>query len=296
VSLSAIFLEICTENRQCNRSDIGMWSRSFGARVSPNLTKSTTHVVAHKDRRTSKVRQAARHSNIKIVAMNWLLECFTRWEKVPEDAHSINVEREEHEPHDSLPFEELEDGSMLTPSEDEAVEDVILPSEVEENDNNELKSPVMENMENVNWADMEDELADFYDSEDDTEADDDDEGMESDASVQSGRSSRSTSRKLKRKRTGESVNGDVEEAGGSATSALQKRRKLAAERTTGLANVETVENPSGLPSPDTTGPEEDAGELAKANGADADADDTDGDDDFAMAMMAELDRESDAEE
>jgi RNA polymerase II subunit A-like phosphatase len=266
--------------------------------VSPNLTKSTTHVVAHKDRRTSKVRQAARHPDIKIVATSWLLECFTRWEAVPEGPHSINVEREEHEPHDSLPFEELEDGSRLTPSEDEGADDAILPSEVEEVDD-EPKSPVLDTLGAVNWADMEDEMADFYDSEDDdTEVDDDDEGMESDASGKSGRSSRSTSsRKLKRKRTTESVNGDYEEAGES-TSALQKRRKMAAERTTGLANVETLENPSGLPSPDTTGPEEDAGEKAKAqaNGADGDAEDSDEDDDFAQAMMAELDRDSDAEE
>jgi RNA polymerase II subunit A-like phosphatase len=216
---------------------------------------------------------------------------------VPESPHSINVEREEHESHDSLPFEELEEGSMLTPSEDEGADDAVLPSEVEEADD-EPKSPVLDILGDVNWDDMEDEMKDFYDSEDETEADDDDDGMESDASGRSGRSSRSTSsRKLKRKRRTESVNGEYEEAGES-TSALQKRRKMAAERTTGLANVETLENASGLPSPDTTGPEEDAGEkaTAQANGADREAEVSDEDDDFAQAMMAELDRDSDAEE
>jgi RNA polymerase II subunit A-like phosphatase len=276
-----------------------MWAKSFGARVSPNLTKATTHVVAHKDRRTSKVRQAARHANIKIVATSWLLECFTQWKAVPEGPHSIDVEREEHDFHDSLPFEELEEESMLTPSEEEGADDAVLPSEIEEADD-EPKSPVLDLLGGVNWDDMEDEMKDFYDSEDDTEADDDDEGMESDASGKSGRSSRSTSsRKLKRKRTTESINGDYEEAGES-TSALQKRRKMAAERTTGLANVETLENPSGLPSPDTTGPEEDAADKIKAvangGGQEAEESDDDDDDEFAQAMMAELDRDSDVEE
>ncbi|RDI77527.1 hypothetical protein Vi05172_g12490 [Venturia inaequalis] len=281
-------------------SDIGMWARSFGARVSPNLTKSTTHVVAHKDRRTSKVRQAARHPNIKIVATSWLLECFVQWVAAPEGPHAIKVESDEHDSHDSLPFEELEEASMLTPSEDGVADDAILPSEVEEADE-EPNSPVLDILENVEWGDLEDEMKDFYDSEDETEADDDDEGndegMESDASGKSGRSSRSTSsRKSKRKRT-ESINGDYEEVGES-TSALQKRRKMAAERTTGLANVETLDNPSGLPSPDTTGPEEEAGEKTNAvsNGAEGEVGDDDDDDDFEQAMMAEFDKDSDAED
>lgn len=276
-----------------------MWARSFGARVSPNLTKSTTHVVAHKDRRTSKVRQAARHPSIKIVATSWLLECFVQWIAAPEDPHAIKVESDEHDPHGSLPFEELEEASILTPSEDGDADDAILPSEVEEADE-EPNSPVLDILENVEWGDLEDEMKDFYDSEDETEADDDDdghdEGMESDVSGKSGRSSRSTSsRKAKRKRMTESINGDYEEAGES-TSALQKRRKMAAERTTGLANVETLENPSGLPSPDTTGPEEDAAEKVRSvsNGA---ADEVgDDDDDFEQAMMAEFEKDSDDED
>lgn len=267
--------------------------------MSPNLTKSTTHVVAHKDRRTSKVRQAARHPNIKIVATSWLLECFVQWVAAPEGPHAIKVESDEHDPHDSLPFEELEEASMLTPSEDGGGDDAILPSEVEEADE-EPNSPVLDILENVEWGDLEDEMKDFYDSEDETEADDDDEGndegMESDASGKSGRSSQSTSsRKSKRKRTTPSINGDYEEAGES-TSALQKRRKMAAERTTGLANVETLENPSGLPSPDTTGPEEDAGEKAKSVSNGADGEVSDDDDDFEQAMMAEFDKDSDAED
>ena len=85
-----------------------MWARSFGARVSPQLTTSTTHVVAHKERRTSKVRQAARHPEIKIVTTGWLLECFTHWELVDVAPHSISVDRDEQGPHESLPFDELE--------------------------------------------------------------------------------------------------------------------------------------------------------------------------------------------
>ena len=152
----------------------------------------------------------------------------------------------------------------------------------------------------VYWADIDDELAEFLGSDADSDEEDDeeegvDEGMESDGSTRSGRSARSTSsRRLKRKRTTESINGSDAEDGGESTSALQKRRKLAAERgTTGLANVEIAENPSGLPSPDTTGPEEETDDRPKVNG---EAVEEDSDGEFEREMMAEFERVSDDEE
>jgi len=75
---------------------------------------------------------------------------------------------------------------------------------------------------------------------------------------------------------------------------LQRRKKQAMERTTSLTNVTSADKSSGLPSPDTTGPEED-----KEAGAEAvEGNETDDLDDAALEaeMMAELEKESDADE
>jgi RNA polymerase II subunit A-like phosphatase len=260
-----------------------MWARSFGAKISPILSKSTTHVVAHKDRRTSKVRQAARYPKIQIVTISWLLQCFTRWTHADEGPHLILVEREDHGPQDSLPFDDLEDGVILTPSEDGG-DDAALP------DGNEpLLSPIGRN--DVEWGSLDEEFENFFGDldGDDTENDETDResGGESDASTQS-----TSSRKGKRKRSTKSVDGTEDSddtTNGQLGSELQKRKKRALERTTGLANVSSADNPSGLPSPDTTGPEEDAGEKQHANG---DKTDDDLDDDFEREMMAEFERQS----
>ena len=257
-------------------SDLGMWARSFGAVVLPNLTKSTTHVIAHKDRRTSKVRQAAKHPKIGIVDVSWLTECFSRWRRVSETPHAIEVERDHHASQESLPFDELEDGVVLSESESTGAEDgaATLPDDVEdegeefdEDDvNADDKPPALnENWSAEDWSAMHAEVDAFLDESSDNN-DDDDEAGQSDASNQSnrsGRSKRSSSSPRKRKReptesadasdaemTDASVNGDGSE--------LQKRKKRALERTTGLANVAVVvaDKSSGLPSPDTTGPEE----------------------------------------
>jgi len=245
-------------------SDLGMWARSFGAVVLPNLTKSTTHVIAHKDRRTSKVRQAAKHPNIKIVAVSWLMECFSRWRRVSETPHLIEVERDHHGSQESLPFDELEDGVVLSESESTGAEDgaVALLDDVEDEGddfddddmNEDDKPPIL----TEDWNAMNAELDAFLDESDS------DEGGQSDASThsnRSGRSKRSSSRPRKRKREGtESADAsDAEMTDASVKgdgSELQKRKKRALERTTGLTNVAVADKSSGLPSPDTTGPEE----------------------------------------
>ncbi|KIW05699.1 uncharacterized protein PV09_03559 [Verruconis gallopava] len=292
------------------KSDLGMWAQSFGARINTHLTKSTTHVIAHKDRRTSKVRQATQHPRIQIVSVSWLYECFSRWEHVDEGPHTIEFDRDAGH-HDSLPFDEFEEGVILTPSEDgEEISD--LPDDQE----GEPLSPTFEKGE-MDWKEANDELKEFMGSDDESEFD---EGSESDASNASISSSRSETQTRKRKRTPSSVDGEREgeDADGSASggvngSALQKRRKKASERTTGLTNVTVASESSGLPSPETTGPEEGNG---VANGAEDDMEeevegqgegegeeDEDGgdideedDDDFAKMMEEAMASASDDEE
>ena len=66
------------------------------------------------------------------------------------------------------------------------------------------------------------------------------------------------SRKRKREDTDSVGGSDAEDSDASVNglTRLQRKKKRALERTTGLANVAMAEKSSGLPSPDTTGPEE----------------------------------------
>jgi RNA polymerase II subunit A-like phosphatase len=266
-----------------------MWARSFGARINASLTKSTTHVIAHKERRTSKVRQSTQHPQIQIVSITWLLECFSRWQHVEEGPHIIEFDRDSGH-HDSLPFDELDEGVTLTPSE-EGDEPGDLPEDLE----NEPLSPTFERGE-LQWDDLDDEVKDFLGSDDESDFDD---GSGSDTSNASNKSERSSTRK--RKRASSSVDGGTgeEEAEGDTTvpsgepgSNLQKRRKKAAERSTGLAHVTVADQSSGLPSPETTGPDE---ENEKPSGAD-DVEDEDVDDEiFAKAFQDAMDSPSDDE-
>jgi RNA polymerase II subunit A-like phosphatase len=257
-----------------------MWAQSFGARINTNLTKSTTHVVAHKDRRTSKVRQATQHPQIQIVSITWLLECFSRWQHVDEGPHIIEFDRDSGH-HDSLPFDELEEGVTLTPSE-EGGDVGDLPEDLE----NEPLSPTFERGE-LKWDDLDDEVKDFLGSDDESDFDD---GSESDASNASNKSGRSSTRK--RKRAPSSVDGgdrDGEKSEEELGSALQKRRKKASERSTGLANVTVADQSSGLPSPETTGPDD---ENEKLNGVDGEDEE---DEEFAKAFQEAMDSPSDDE-
>lgn len=129
-------------------------------------------------------------------------------------------------------------------------------------------SPVVDVSDEV-WAAVDDELAEFMD-ESDTDA-----GSESDTdSVRSENSTVSDTKqtKNKRKRTNSTEVSEAEESDSSvnSTSRLQRRKKRTMERVTSLTNVVTAEKSSGLPSPETTGPEEELGEdeekVPEANG------------------------------
>ena len=244
-------------------SDLGMWARNFGAILSTNVTKSTTHVVAHKERRTHKVRVAAKHPRIKIVTPSWLTECFSRWRRVDERPHLIEVERDDHIVQDSLPFEELEDGVVLSESEDTGGEEgvPILPDDFEDEGadvagQEEERSPI--DCTDEQWMAMNDELQDFLD-EDDTS--DDNISVTSEDLRDMPTEERQEylkSRKRKREDTDSAGGSDAEDSDVSVNglTRLQRKKKRALERTTGLTNVAMAEKSSGLPSPDTTGPEE----------------------------------------
>lgn len=181
-----------------------VWAKSFGADVTEDLFRRTTHVVASPLRRTVKVRQAARRPNrIRVVSQEWLFDSISQWRKLPEKPYTIHTEASE-EGEDATAaattaaiFEGL-DSNFLSSSEEDitpATEDETsessagrlrintkLDDDDEEEEQEELEthipsisredsSPHEET--NEDWEGMNDELADFLgsDAEDGSESD-----------------------------------------------------------------------------------------------------------------------------
>ncbi|KAL1634807.1 CTD phosphatase Fcp1 [Diplodia intermedia] len=315
--VSIVFSGVVPLGTNIQNSEYAVWAKSFGAKVSEVINRKTTHVVAARNRRTQKVRQAARHPQIKIVTVDWLKECFVKWQRASEAPHIIHVEPDERGPHASQgsPFDELDDGTVMSSSDedaanaeadlDELVED-DMASDDDELDDMMPTSPVDETnlaLDDEDREELEKELAEFLDdSESDSEGSEKSNGFESDTSVRSEGSAKSAHKK--RKRNAESnENSEASDSDSNATddgtvsiagSKLQRRKKRALERVTSLTNVASVEQSSGLPSPDTTGPEEgqgeeDAGAVHQPN---ADEDD----DALEAEMLAEFEREQDGDD
>lgn len=274
-----------------------MWARSFGAIVAPELTKSTTHVIAHRDRRTSKVRQAARHSRIKIVTPDWLFECFAKWERVDESPYLIEIERETILSTDSLPHDQMPDALDFSDEEDPGTDaETPIPDDIPSDPivgppSNPLGSPRLPT--NDDWADIDRELEEFIASGSDMDSGTEDElGDESDASLTATPDSRKRKRNISSTNDSDGEDSDASITANSGTtgnfsgSKLQRRKKQALDRNTSLSNVSLAatakDSSSGLPSPDATGPEE------------HEADDG-FEDDLEAAMLAEMERVGDSE-
>lgn len=165
-------------------------------------------------------------------------------------------------------------------------------------------SPIVE-MSNDDWAQLDDELADFMNATDSEASESDTDSVRSENSTASTATDlKQNGGKKKRKRTStHSADGSEAENGAesdrsdssvnSTTSRLQRRKKRTMERVTSLTNVVLAESKSsGLPSPETTGPEEDQGDEVdgqvmeknpEANGAAPDLQD-----DYDDGLEAEL--------
>ncbi|KAI8939112.1 hypothetical protein NX059_004947 [Plenodomus lindquistii] len=220
-------------------SDFALWIMSFGAEVSTSVNRRTTHVIANPDRKTTKVKSAARYPHIKIVNPEWMFQCCTRWEHVDEGPYTIEIDAADRE---GSPIGELDDESIsATGDEAEEAEATVR----------------LDAMTADSWADVDDELAEFLnESETDGGSDSDSESVRSETSTAS--DVKQEKKKRKRNSTNSTDVSDAEESDSSATSTsrLQRRKKRTLERVTSLANVVTAEKSSGLPSPEATGPEE----------------------------------------
>lgn len=238
------------------------------------------------------------------------------WERAPEGPHIIHIEPDERGPHalQGSPFDELDEGTVLSSSEEDAAaadtdldelgED--MASDEEMDDDMMPTSPLDEKNIRLGETDREElekELAEFLDESDtDGEGSEQSDGFESDASVRSETSTKSAHKK--RKRNAESAeNSDASDSDANMTddgtvsiagSKLQRRKKRALERVTSLTNVANVEHSSGLPSPDTTGPEEGQGEEEAGAAQEPTADEDD--DALEAELLAEFEREDEEDD
>ncbi|KAF2027246.1 hypothetical protein EK21DRAFT_102679 [Setomelanomma holmii] len=253
-------------------SDYALWIKSFGAEVATSVNRRTTHVIANPDRKTTKVKKAARYAHIKIVNPEWMFQCCTMWEHVDEGPYAIDIDPAER---GGSPFGELEDESIGATGDEEPEESA--------------ESPVELDLTADTWASVDDELADFLNE---TDTDEDNNASDSD-SVRSDNSTASDAKQNKKKRKRSTNSTDVSEAEESdsnvaSVSKLQRRKKRTMERVTSLTNVVTADKSSGLPSPETTGPEEGQGDDEDKKGPETNGVAPDLQDDNDEALEAEL--------
>ncbi|KAK4937311.1 CTD phosphatase Fcp1, partial [Elasticomyces elasticus] len=124
---SLVFSGVVPLGVNIQNHDLGIWAKSFGATITENITKRTTHVVASPQRRTAKVRQAAkRPDKIKIVTQQWLYECFSRWKHEDERPYRVHDEAAaENGPvnaanENASPFDAPDESAPLSSSDEEA--------------------------------------------------------------------------------------------------------------------------------------------------------------------------------
>ncbi len=258
-------------------TDSAILAISFGARIEDNVGRSTTHVVAARNR-TLKVRKAIKRGKgrIKIVNPQWLTDSINGWSKVDERPYLLDTEgkngpheddddilSESESPAASESGEETDNSSWLSTkptltlktktnntsidTDESDVEDVAL-SELDVDET----SPV--GGTNEDWSGMNDELAEFLGS--DAEDSDGD-------SVASGDTNGSSKLSLRGKKRGREENGsdgESEDGGGGKV----KKKQAVGNGLTSLSQTTTAE--SDKDEAERNGDDEVAGFGAVENG------------------------------
>ena len=291
--------------------DTAIWAKTFGATVSENITKRTTHVIASPERRTAKVRHAAKKgAMIAIVTQAWLYASFSEWKKVNEDPYRIHSDAptngtaglpDSFEGRDELVLSSSDEEATVTEDETETgintpngvtrlpeidtdVEDLetILPSKGRAD-----SSPTTEESPDY-WEDIRDEVDDFLGSEVDDESDT--ESVKSESSVALKQPPSQTKRKRDALEEEDAVvDGEPEED--DEGSRLQKRKKEALTRTSSLTQVTKAESSKGSTPAAIT--EDPGGGSGKVDDGQVVEDD---EDDLEAMLAAEMERQSDGED
>lgn len=239
--------------------DFAIWAKSFGAIVTENITKRTTHVVASPLRKTAKVRQAAKKPDrIKIVSQTWLFDCLVQWQKVDETPFRLHadLENDTGEPatnRQTSPFDGPDQNAQLSSSDEEAAvteEEDSAETPGTENDADAVEQAELEryipslpressSLHTETQADLDDwtaELDDFLNGESLSES----EAENTDYSASEDNDLLSVSAR-KRKRNGDDQPSDTDDSDSSLSgSRLQRRKRKALARTTSLVSVSAV--------------------------------------------------------
>lgn len=270
--INIVFSGVVPLGVDIHHHDLGIWAKSFGATVSENIGKRTTHVIASPERRTAKVRQAAKKGRrIGIVNQNWLYACFSQWKRVDEGPYRIHTDATANGKGAGLPdsFEDKKYSEYVLSSSDEEAaqtEDETdgtgsestngVPSGLEiDTDLEDLEqyAPTVERKDNSpvgkeqeeDWSTIRDEIDDFLGSEADES---DTESVRSDSTlVVDGTKTPPSQRKRKRDVLvgdgGDGVEQDGEDEYGETR--LQKRKKEALARTSSLTNIASASLSNG---------------------------------------------------
>lgn len=285
-------------------TDSAILARSFGARIEENVSRSTTHVVAARNR-TLKVRKAIKRGKgrIKIVNPQWLTDSINRWSKVDERPYFLDTEgkngpqeddddilSESESPSASESGEETDNSSRLSkptltletkpnhsqvdPDESD-VEDIAL-SELDVDE----ASPV--GGTNEDWSGMNDELAEFLGS--DAEDSDGD-------SVASGDTNGSSALGMRGKKRGRDENDSGGESEDGGAGKVKKKQAVGNGLTslsqTTLAELDGEEN-------EKNGHDKEAGVEAAENGekeGEGENEDGDGWSEFEDELERELEKD-----
>lgn len=285
--------------------DTAVWAKSFGATISDNITKRTTHVVASPERRTAKVRQAAKKAGkISIVTQGWLFASFSQWRKVEEGPYRIHSDAprngisrlpDSFEGKDELLLSSSDEEAALTEDEAESGRNtpngVATPLELD-TDFEELRrampttdradsSPTEKESPDY-WADIRDELEDFLGSEADDDSDSESVKSERTAGLKTPPSQRN---KRKRPFTDVENTEDGEQEDGDEGSRLQKRKKEAMARSTSLNQMNVPSSNGSTPTAAPVAAEDPGG-----------GDDEEDDDDLEAMLAAEMEKQSEEDE
>lgn len=287
--------------------DLAVWAKSFGATVTENITKRTSHVIASPQRRTAKVRQAAKKPDrIKIVNQLWLTDSLVQWRKLNEGPYRIHSEVAENGEKPAIgtrsSLDELNETAPLSSSEEEAAlteEESGAPNgtdlKPDEDTDTEAQAELAKYMPTLSkedstshvetkeeWTEMDDELREFLGSDDETDGENESTRSSDSESAADGPPSGKKRKRGERNAEDSTTEGGESDASLSG-SRLQKRKKKALARTTSLANMATTSTAGSTPVKPS---EEDAG---GGDGASTHGGSTD--DELEAELLAAMDQE-----
>ena len=282
-------------------TDLAILARSFGARIEENVGRSTTHVVAARNR-TLKVRKAIKRGKgrIQIVNPQWLTDSINQWSRVEEGPYLLDTEgknghqeddddilSESESPAASESGEETDNSSRQTKptltlkinpnkssidTDDSDVEDVAL-SEIDVDE----ASPV--GGTNEDWSGMNDELAEFLGS--DAEDSDGD-------SIASGDTTSSSKLGIRGKKRGRDENDSGGESEDGRAGKVKKKQAVG----NGLTSLsQTTIAESGGDKDEETGGGEQVGVRAVVENGEKEGEEGDGWSEFEDELERELEKD-----